>query len=140
MGSSAGGSAAGEWANAVRLVGRVSGEVEARVLPSGDEVVLLRVVVPRTGARRGSGRAAPARASGGAGTAGPAAGGSRSPGVDTLDLACWTARTRARAGGLGEGDVVEVAGSLRRRFFRTGGGAASRYEIEVASLRRLARG
>jgi single-strand DNA-binding protein len=113
MGSRAGAAtASGEWANEVRLVGRVSGEVEARVLPSGDEVALLRLVVPR-----------PARSR-------------RGPGVDTLDLACWTARTRARAGGLGEGDVVEVAGSLRRRFYRTGGGAASRYEVEVASLRR----
>ena len=31
------------------------------------------------------------------------------------------------------GDVVEVEGAIRRRFFRAGGGAASRVEVEVSS-------
>jgi single-strand DNA-binding protein len=37
------------------------------------------------------------------------------------------------------GDVVEVEGSIRRRFFRTGGGAASRVEVEVSAGRLVRR-
>lgn len=92
--------------NEVRLVGRVSGEPQARVLPSGDEVVTLRVVVSRTDGRP----------------------------VDTIDLACWSARARRSVEHLRDGTRVEVEGSLRRRFYRTPGGAASRYEVEVRRL------
>jgi len=62
----------------------------------------------------------------------------RGPGepVDTIDLACWSARARRAALHCSDGDVVRVEGALRRRFFRTPGGPASRYEVEV---RRLAR-
>ena len=110
----------GEWANEVRLVGRVSGEVSERELPSGDRLVQLRVVVPRP-ARGGGG----ARAGGGAAT------------VDTIDVACWGGRVRQSARRLSAGEQVEVVGALRRRFFRAGAATASRYEVEAASLRRL---
>jgi single-strand DNA-binding protein len=36
------------------------------------------------------------------------------------------------------GDIVEVRGSLRRRFWRAGPGAVSRTEVEVVRLRRVA--
>ena len=101
-------------ANEVRLVGRVSGEPIVRELPSGDELVSLRVVVPRP-ARRGETRAQ----------------------VDTIDVACWSGRCRALARRLPDGQAVEVEGSLRRRFFRAGGATVSRYEVEAVSLRRL---
>lgn len=106
--------------NEVRLVGRVSAEVEQRELPSGDLLVSVRVVVgrPPPGSRRRGG--AEARAT-----------------VDTIDVACWSARTRAGALRLAPGDHVEVRGALRRRFFRAGGAAVSRYEVEAASLRRV---
>lgn len=100
----------GEWVNEVRLVGRVSGAPEERQLPSGDTVVQLRVVVPRLGAGNGSAR------------------------VDTIDVACWTARTRRTAGRLAADAVVEVDGALRRRFFRAGAATASRYEVEARRL------
>ena len=105
-----------EWANEVRLVGKVSGEVSERELPSGDRLVQLRVVVPR-----------PSRPEGGGGAAT----------VDTIDVACWTGRVRQVAGRVGVGERVEVVGALRRRFFRSRGVTASRYEVEAASLRRL---
>lgn len=108
----------GEWVNEVRLVGRVSGTVEQRELPSGDLVVQLRVVVPRVGTDHGSAR------------------------VDTIDVACWTARVRRSALRLTTDSVVEVDGALRRRFFRAGAATASRYEVEarrVAVVRRAAR-
>ncbi len=107
----------GEWVNEVRLVGRVSGAVEERELPSGDRVVQLRVVVPRVGTGQGSAK------------------------VDTIEVACWTARTRRSALRLVPDAVVAVDGALRRRFFRAGAATASRYEVaatRVAVVRKAA--
>jgi single-strand DNA-binding protein len=97
----------GESLNEVRVRGRWVGARE-RQLPSGDELVVARVVVPR-----------------------PAGG------VDTLDCAVWTPALRRRAMGLADDAVVEVSGSLRRRFWRTPAGPASRYEVEVNAIRRV---
>jgi single-strand DNA-binding protein len=101
-----------EWVNTVRLVGRLSADPQPRELPSGDEVVQLRVVVPR-GPDGGPGR------------------------VDTIDVACWSARTRRSAGRLHLGDVLQVEGALRRRFFRAGAATVSRYEVEATRLSRI---
>lgn len=103
--------------NEVHLVGRVSGGPTARELPSGDQVVQLRLVVPRP-RRRG-------------------ADGTGRTQVDTLDVACWTARTRGAALRLSDGQGAEVTGRLRRRFFAAHGARASRYEVEATSLRRV---
>ncbi|KUG54389.1 single-stranded DNA-binding protein [Serinicoccus chungangensis] len=104
-------------ANEVHLRGRVSGAPTQRELPSGDVVVQLRVVVARTQRRgRGSASASAQR-------------------VDTIDVSCWSARARAAALRLEDGSGVEVTGALRRRFFRTSAGAASRYDVEATSLR-----
>lgn len=102
-------------ANEVHLVGRVSGDPTEKELPSGDRLVQLRVVVPR-----------------------PAVRGSTRTQVDTIDVACWSGRTRTAAQRLTDGVVVEVRGALRRRFFATAAGRASRYEVEASSLRRVA--
>lgn len=51
--------------------------------------------------------------------------------VDALECAVWAPRVRRSVKRWQLGDVVEVTGSVRRRFFRAGGGAASRVEIEV---------
>ncbi len=105
--------------NEVRLVGRVSAVLQERVLPSGDVVVPLRVVVPR--ARDGDARAGPR---------------SRAV-VDVIDVACWSAAAREVAAELTAGDTVAVQGPLRRRFFRAGASVQSRYEVEAGLLRRL---
>ena len=106
--------------NEVRLQGRVSAAPEVRELPSGDELVLVRVVVPRRTVRaRTDGR--------------------RSPSVDVIDCAAWDARPRRTVASWEEGDEVTVVGALRRRFFRAGGQTASRVEVEVSSARRLRR-
>ena len=102
--------------NEVRLQGRVSAPPEERVLPSGDAVLTLRLVVARGRPRPGSRQT-----------------------VDVLDCAVWTARLRRTVAGWGEGDVVEVRGSVRRRFYRSGSGTASRVEIEVATGRLIRR-
>jgi single-strand DNA-binding protein len=96
-----------EAANEVHLRGRWVGTRE-RELPSGDVVVVARVVVPRPGG-----------------------------GVDTLACAVWTPALRRRVMRLADGCLVDVTGSLRRRFWRTPVGASSRYEVEVSRLRRL---
>lgn len=108
--------------NEVILIGRVSGAPQERELPSGDSLVSWRLVVARpTGGRR------------------PPPG-VRATTVDTLDCVAWTAGLRRTARGLDDGDVVELQGTLRRRFWRAGAGAASRCEVEAIGLRRLTRG
>jgi single-strand DNA-binding protein len=100
--------------NAVTLVGRVSAAPDLRDLPSGDRLVTLCIVVDRPPVRGSTKRA-----------------------VDVIDVACWSKRTQRTAGSLGPDDAVRVEGALRRRFFATGGGRASRYEVEASRLARV---
>ena len=109
---------AGDAVNEVRLVGRISAAPEERVLPSGDSVWTFRIVVPRPAEDRG--------------------GGSRRT-VDALECAVWAGRVRRSVAAWAVDDVVEVSGSLRRRFFRAGGAAASRFEVEVSRGRLIRR-
>lgn len=111
------GAEAPETVNEVRLAGRISAGPEERVLPSGDVLWTFRIVVPRPPAGRAGVRA----------------------GVDALECAVWGGRVRRSVAGWGEGDLVEVTGAIRRRFFRTAAGAASRVEVEVASGRLIRR-
>src|SRR5215218_1694438 len=112
-------------ANEVRLVGRLAVQPVHRELPSGDPLVSFRLVVERDpssvrGARSG--------------------GSSRSPTVDTLECSAWRRDVQRTLARTGPGDVLEVQGALRRRFWRTGAGAASRSEVEVVRVKRLATG
>lgn len=103
--------------NEVLLVGRVAAAAEMRELPSGDPVVAWRMTVGRPPGDARSGRAT----------------------SDTIDCAAWAAGPRRAAAGWTEGDVVEVTGSLRRRFWRVPSGVASRYEVTVVRARRVQR-
>ena len=96
--------------NHVRLSGRVSGDPEQREMPSGDRMWSFRLVVPRAQPR---GRQT----------------------VDVVDCAVWSGRPRRTVARWADGDLVEVEGALRRRFFRSGGATASRVEVEVTSAR-----
>lgn len=98
--------------NEVRLRGRLSGDPEERELPSGDMVVVLRLVVDRPEGARAS--------------------------HDTLDCAAYAAGVRRKLLRWGHGDVVEVTGALHRRFFRAGAVPVSRYEVEVGAATRVA--
>lgn len=102
--------------NEVRLVGRVTREGVERELPSGSTVVTWGVTIRRD-----------ATSHMGSAT------------VDALDCAAWGAGVRRTSLRLRAGDTVEVQGAVRRRFFRAGGVAASRVEIEVRQVRRLTR-
>lgn len=106
--------------NDVRLVGRLSRPATERQLPDGALLVAFTVVVdrpstPHTGPT-------------------PAV---RPQTVDSLDCVAWTAATRRIALGLATGDIIEVTGSLRRRFWRTGAMSASRFEVEAVTVRHL---
>lgn len=104
--------------NEVTLVGRLAAPGQVRTLPSGDTIVQFRLVVRRTS---------------------PAARRSRVC-VDTLDCVAWTARLRRQVSGWSAGDELALTGALRRRFWRVGGaGPASRYEVEVRTVRRVGR-
>jgi single-strand DNA-binding protein len=107
-----------EHSNEVHLVGRLAAVPTERDLPSGDLVVTFRLVV----ARERNNRA-----------------GTRSPSVDTIDCAAWTKGAQRSLRSWEPGDVVEVHGALRRRFWRSPHGASSRSEVEVTSARRAAR-
>jgi single-strand DNA-binding protein len=103
--------------NEVHLVGRRAGEPPRRARPRGDVLVSFRVVVSRGPARRGARTGAPT--------------------VDTLDCAAWRADVQRSVERASEGDLVELHGSLRRRFWRVAAGAASRSEVEVVRMKRL---
>ena len=100
--------------NEVRLTGRVSGDPEERVLPSGDRLWSFRVVVARD---RPRGRQT----------------------VDALECVAWSARARRSVARWGDGDVVELTGVLRRRFYRAGAATVSRVEVEATRGRIIRR-
>jgi single-strand DNA-binding protein len=96
--------------NTVFLRGVFAGEAILRTLPSGDELCSFRITVARPPGSRAR--------------------------VDSIDCSGTAAAVRRSALRCQPGDVVEVRGSLRRRFWRgAAGGPASRYEVEVTALK-----
>ncbi|WP_036490693.1 MULTISPECIES: single-stranded DNA-binding protein [Nocardioides] len=104
-----------ELVNSVRLVGRISGVAEEKTLPSGSVIVAFRVVIDRPPGHESGQR------------------------VDTLECTAWTARVRRSVRTWRQGDLVEVDGAVRRRFYATPVGKASRVEIEVSGGRMVRR-
>lgn len=98
--------------NEVRLVGRLSRQVEERTLPSGDVLTIFAIIIDRP---RGRGTAR----------------------VDTI--ACVTSRrsVATAASQWDAGQWVEAEGALRRRFWRAATGLGSATEVEVHRMRRL---
>jgi single-strand DNA-binding protein len=100
-----------EHRNEVIVSGRLSAAALPKQLPSGDQIVTWRLVVDRVvtnGTRK----------------------------VDLVDCTTFGARVRRQALAWNEGDLIEVVGALRRRFWRGAGGLQSRCEVEVASASR----
>lgn len=126
------------YVNEVRVLGRVSAGARERTLPSGDTLVSLRVVVPRpasahSGRTRRSGRDSVDTSARGSSQRGRASRVS----VDTFECVAWGKRARMTFLSLGPDEHVVVEGSLRRRFWRSGGGVASMVEIDVSRVRRV---
>ena len=105
--------------NEVRLVGRVGADPEEKVLPSGDSLWTFRITVGRPPGK-GPGREKAQRS-------------------DSLDCAVWSGRPRRTVATWSKGDLVEVTGSVRKRFFQAGGTTASRVEVEVSRARVIRR-
>lgn len=100
--------------NHVLLRGRIPADPEVIELPSGDEIVTFRLVVPRSIAalRRGRQR------------------------VDTFDCTVWTSALKQKVLRWSAGDHAEIEGELRRRFHRGAAGVMSRVTVDVSSAKR----
>lgn len=106
-----------EHLNEIHLVGRVSAAPTERTLPSGDVIAQWLLVVAR-----------------------PTPDSSGRNSSDVLECVARTAKLRRSVRAWTAGDVVELDGSLHRRFWRTPAGTvASRYEVEASDVRRLER-
>ncbi len=101
--------------NEVVLTGRITSAPQHRELPSGDVVVGFRLSVRRLPTPLGKGSKQT---------------------CDWVDCVTAVARCRRAVLRWDVGDQVEVRGVLRRRFFRGGGAAGTRLEVEVLSARR----
>ena len=114
--------------NEIVVVGDLTAPVEPRRRADGQEVLTFRVAVrsPATGAGRDA-----------------ASTGSRDPNTpgrrDILDCVVSSGAVRRRLETYHPGDVIEMTGSLRHRFWNAAGRVQSRYEIEVDTLKRLGR-
>jgi single-strand DNA-binding protein len=95
--------------NDLLLRGRVSAPATSKELPSGDKVVEFRLIITRSGRE----------------------------GVDTLDIAAWSAKSRKIALTLQGDEWIEVSGSIHRRFWQSPTGVASRWQIEADEILRL---
>jgi single-strand DNA-binding protein len=103
--------------NEVVLVGRITSPLRRRGLPSGDVLGTLRIVVDRSGQPRA---------------------GRKSAGFDAIDCASWSPKAHKKLEKWIVGDVIQVSGSLRRRFFRANNIPTSRYEVEIQEAQLLA--
>lgn len=95
--------------NDVLLRGRVSKEAVEKELPSGDKVVEFRLIISRD----------------------------KQPGVDTLDIASWSAKSRRTALSLRPDEWIEISGSIHRRFWSAPSGLASRWQVEALEISRI---
>jgi single-stranded DNA-binding protein len=95
--------------NDVLLRGRVSAVATSKELPSGDKVVEFRLIVTRE----------------------------ERQGVDTLDIAAWSAKSRKLALALQPDEWVEISGSIHRRFWQSPAGVASRWQVTAGEIVRL---
>jgi single-stranded DNA-binding protein len=95
--------------NDLLLRGRVSAQATSKELPSGDKVVEFRLIVTRA----------------------------EREGVDTLEIAAWSAKTRKIALTLEGDEWVEISGSIHRRFWQSPTGVASRWQVAADEIVRI---
>ena len=95
--------------NDLLLRGQVSAAATTKELPSGDKVVEFRLIVTRESRE----------------------------GVDTLDIAAWSAKSRKTALSLTPDEWVEISGAIHRRFWQSSAGLASRWQVEAIDILRL---
>ena len=103
-----------DYLNQVALIGRLSGEAKEKVLPSGSKVVEFRLIIEREKDRSGSKQL-----------------------VDTIDIAAWSAAGRKSALKLDENAWISVNGAIRRRFWQSPTGLASRWQVEASEIKSI---
>ena len=101
--------------NDVLLRGKLSAPAEARTLPSGDLLIIFKLLVRRPEPRA-----------------------SRQP-SDLLTCITYDRGLQRRVSAWRPGDVVEVEGALQRRFWRTPTGTASVCEVNCRKGRKVPR-
>lgn len=104
----------GDYLNKVSLVGRLSGEAKEKILPSGSKVVEFRLIIEREKDLSGSKQL-----------------------VDTIDIATWSAVGRKSALKLDENAWISVSGAIRRRFWQSPTGLASRWQVEASEIKSI---
>jgi len=57
--------------------------------------------------------------------------------VDTIDCVAWLSKVQRSMRTWVPGEHVEVAGAIRRRFYRADAGPVSRVEVEIRRTRRV---
>jgi single-strand DNA-binding protein len=106
-----------EHRNEVYIVGRLSKPPAERELPSGDVLLQWNVVVERDPAARAGSRVR----------------------HDTVECSTLRAGIRRTVSTWSPGDVVQVEGVLRHRYWQGPGGLGSKYEVEALTVKRLRR-
>jgi single-strand DNA-binding protein len=101
--------------NDVVLRGRLSAPPELRPLPSGDTVLVFKLVVRREQTRP------------------------RGPKADAITCVSYLPALHRYAAAWTTEDVLEVEGSLQRRFWRTPSGTAVAYEVNCRRGRKVPR-
>ena len=101
--------------NDVVLRGRLSAPPELRPMPSGDTLLLFKIVVRRESPRP------------------------RGPRSDVITCVSYVPTLQRYAAAWTVEDVVEVEGSLQRRFWRTPTGTAVAYEVNCRRGRKVGR-
>lgn len=98
-----------EHVNEIILVGRLSGDPEWRALPDDREVAVWRLIVEHRDAR------------------------SPQDAIDTIRCVGYDPAIHTGVRTWSHGDVIEVRGALRHRFWKSSGGPRGVYEVEAAS-------
>lgn len=98
-----------EHVNEIVLVGRLSGEPEWRALPDDRQVAVWRLIVEHQDAR------------------------SPQDSIDTIRCVSYDPVIQSDVRTWSHGDVIEVRGALRHRFWRGPAGPRGLYEVEAAN-------
>ena len=141
------------YVNQVVLQGRVSGVAASKKLPSGDSVVQFRLIVDRvnSGLNRKSKASNSRNASQSkrdknvkSGKVGKGGSSSKTANrsipkreVDTLDIGVWRKDLQKKSLTLVAEQFVNVKGAIRRSFWSTPNGLASRYQIEAFEIEKM---
>jgi len=141
------------YVNQVILQGRVSGVVTSKKLPSGDLVVQFRLIVDRVNSglsrkvkESKSRNASKSKKDKNVKSGKVGKGGSSSKTgnksiskreVDTLDIGVWRKDLQKKSLTLVAEQFVNVKGAIRRSFWSTPNGLASRYQIEAFEIEKM---